>query len=236
MAPQNRADGDGQARRRVVLGATSYADAEGGLGIAVELARHAGAELHGLLVRDVVSLGAVRVFRVRAVSFSGEVAEEVTETALLRAYQADARHFSERLRGVARLARLQANFHAIEGRLWETVQEAAGPGGVAVFGYRRAMDDSGSVVLVLGEGHAVPGFVAVLAAGLKKRLLVLSDASPPAGVAGEVFHGPDDLLRRLGALSPAAVIIAADPAILPPVARLVEAARCPVVVAAAEEG
>ncbi len=238
MVPQNRAEngGGGRVRRRVVLGATCYADAEGGLGIAVELARHAGAELHGLLVREEASLSAVRVFRARAVSFTGEPSAEVTETALLNAYRADARRFAERLGGAARLARIAAEFRATEGRLWDAVQKAAGPGGVAVFGYRRALGDSGSVVLVLGQGRAAPGFAAPLATGLKKRLLVLSEASPPPGVEGERFKGPDELLRRLDALSPAAVIVAADPAALPPPTRLVEAARCPVVFAAADDG
>lgn len=237
MVPQSSAENTaGHARRRVVLGATCFADAEGGLHIAVELARHAGAELHGLLVREEASLSAVRVFRARAVSFTGEPAAEVTETALLRAYRADARRFAERLGGAARLARVAAEFQATEGRLWDAVQKAAGPGGVAVFGYRRAVGDSGSVVLVLGQGRAVPAFAAPLAAGMKKHLVILSEGAQPARAAGEVYHGPDELLQRLGALSPAAVIVAADPATLPPAARVVEAARCPVVFAAAKEG
>lgn len=237
MVPQNSAENTvGHARRRVVLGATCFADAEGGLHIAVELARHAGAELHGLLVREEASLSAVRVFRARTISFTGEPASEVTETALLRAYRADARCFAERLGGAARLARVAAEFQATEGRLWDAVQKAAGPGGLAVFGYRRAVGDSGSVVLVLGQGRDVPGFAASLAAGMKKHLVILSEGAQPARAAGEVYHGPDELLQRLGALSPAAVIVAADPATLPPAARVVEAARCPVVFAAAKEG
>jgi len=237
MVPQSSADNTaGHARRRVVLGATCFADAEGGLHIAVELARSAGAELRGLLVREEASLAAVRVFRARTISFTGEPAAEVTETALLRAYRADARRFAERLVGAARLARVAAEFQATEGRLWDAVQQAAGPGGVTVFGYRRAVGDSGAVVLVLGQGRAMPAFAAPLATGLKKHLVILSEGAQPARAAGEVYHGPDELLQRLGALSPAAVIVAADPATLPPAARVVEAARCPVVFADAKEG
>lgn len=227
-----------RTRQRVVLGATCYADAEGALGIAVELARFAGADLFGLLVRDEASLTALRMFRARAVSFSGESVTGITETALLQAYRADARRFAETLRGAARLARVTAGFRAAEGRLWDEVQEAAGPGGVAVFGYRRAVRDSGSVVLVQGRDRAEPGFAAPLAAAMNKRLVVLAqsgpDATPSAGAA--VFDGPEDLLRRLETLSPAAVIVAAGAGALPPPARLVEAARCPVVYAAAGAG
>jgi len=241
MARPPQAEGGAHGRVRVVLGATCYADAEGALGIAVELARHAGADLCGLLVAEEASLTAVRTFRARVVSFSGEPAAGITETAFLQAYRADARRFAERLSGAARAARLTAEFRATEGRLWDAVQQAAGPGGVAVFGFRRAVRDSGSVVLVLGRGRDAPGFAAPLAGALKKRLVVLSQAPPPvsgigpdAATASEVhlFEGAGDLLRRLETLSPAAVIVAADPAGLPPAARLVDAARCPVVFAA----
>ena len=125
MVPQHDPDGGGHVRHRVVLGATCYADAEGGLTVAIELARHAGAELHGLLVQDEASLSAVRVMRARVLSFSGEPAAEVSEQALLSAYRADARRFAERLRGAARMARLRAEFRAVEGRLWDVVQQAA---------------------------------------------------------------------------------------------------------------
>ncbi|MCB2093011.1 MAG: hypothetical protein KDE11_01260 [Rhodobacteraceae bacterium] len=236
MVPQHDPDGGGHVRHRVVLGATCYADAEGGLTVAIELARHAGAELHGLLVQDEASLSAVRVMRARVLSFSGEPAAEVSEQALLSAYRADARRFAERLRGAARMARLRAEFRAVEGRLWDVVQQAAGPGGVVVFGYRRAVGDSGAVVLVLGRGRTVPGFASALAADLGKHLVVLAEGAPPAAMAGDVYAGPDQLVRRLSALSPAAVIVAADPAGLPPPARLVEAARCPVVLVTADAG
>ncbi|WP_397543984.1 hypothetical protein [Roseovarius salis] len=221
---------------RVVLGATCYADAEGALSLAVALARQVEAELHGLLVRDEGILTAAGRPRARVVTYSGDQASAISRTEMLRAYEADARRFEERLTGLARTARVAARFNALEGRLSEVVLQSSGQGDVVILGFRRAMRDSGSVVLVLGKGHQPPAFAAPLAAGLGKRLVVLcaSDEDRPAALHSEFetrrFHDREELLRQLETLSPAAVIIAADPGTLPATGRVLDAARCPVVV------
>lgn len=241
------ANDDTTGRRvRVVLGATCYADAEGALTIAAELARQVGAELHGLLVQDEAILTAAGRPRALVVSYSGGQATGVTADAMLRAFQADARRFESELTGLAKTAAIAAEFRATGGRLAEVVLQSAGSGDVAIFGFRRAMRDSGSVVLILGGQGEPPEFAAPLAQGLRKRLIVLTGAPRRKEIAKyfarrpgpapelRVCDDPDALLRRLETLSPAAVIVAADRAELPAPARLVNAARCPVILATAQ--
>jgi len=236
----------------VVLGATCYADAEAALSIALALARQAGGGIEGVLVRDENVLMAASHHRVRIVSYSGTSATATTGEAMLLAYQSDARRFEERLSGLAREARIATGFRAIEGHLAEAVEEMVTAGDIAVLGVRRAFGDSGSVVVISDSDRALPAFAAPLAASLGKRLIVLSPAArkrqaaqasagedmprsgSPGGLPAEtlVYEGADALLRRLDALSPAAVIVAAGTSDLPALAQLVDAARCPVILGA----
>ena len=234
MADQmQKADRKG-SHLRVVLGATCYADAESTLILASELARQLRAELHGLLVRDEAIFSAAGHLKAYAVSYSGQPGAAVTADAMLRAFEADARRFEHQLLTIGRRAAIGTGFSASEGRLAEALQRSAERGDLAIFGFRREVRDSGSVVLILGAGRQPPAFAEPLAAGLGKRLVVLSEAGSGADSArpaaeSRQFLGPDELLRQLDALSPAAVIVAADSAALPAPTRLLDAARCPVV-------
>ena len=97
--------------------------------------------------------------------------------------------------------------------------------------------------MILAEGQAVPGFALRLARTVRKPLVALvacapqaqpgsaaASAGPPGDVAEtRLCAEPEVLLRQLEHMSPAAVIVAAPLAGLPPPARIQEAARCPLV-------
>lgn len=231
---------------RVVLGATCYVDAEGALSLAVALARSMKADLHGLLVQDEAILSAANRPRAQAVSYSGLGTTGITADAMQQAFEADARRFEQMITAAARAAAVSAAFRADAGGLAEALRQTARAGDLAVFGFRRATRDSGSLVLLLGERDDAPEFAAPLAKALGKRLVLLRYGQQNATVAHLASHGtgPEALfantaqtvLRHLERLSPAAVIMTAYHPDMPPISRIIDAARCPVIFAAPADG
>lgn len=241
---QRDADKAGQgAHHRVILGASCYSDAEAALALALELARQLGAELHGVFVRE-TSVLAAGYAHSRVVSYSGRRETGLTAGALARAFQADARRFEGLLARRAKAAALVSSFREAEGHLQEELRRSAEAGDIIISGFKPILRATGCVALILTEGQAVPGFALRLARTVRKPLVALVACAPeaqpgpaaaPAGPLGDVAETrrcaqPEVLLRQLEYMSPAAVIVAAPLAGLPPLARIQEAARCPLVI------
>ncbi|PWE31404.1 hypothetical protein DDZ14_12890 [Maritimibacter sp. 55A14] len=238
-------------RHRVILGATCYADAEAALHLAVELGRRLGAEIQGLLVSDETILSAAGHPKARVVSYSGTSVSQVTAEAMRSAFRADARLFERQLQRRAAAAALGVSFRAEPGRLASVLAGAAGAGDLVIFGYRRAIRDGDSVVLVAGgDGMTTDALrtAVQLRAILRKRLVVLTAATRQREVVAalaDLGEGPAelrvvssdaDLLRALDRMSPAAVVMASAPADLALVVQVVEAARSPVIVPFGDAG
>lgn len=227
---------------RVLLGATCYTDAEGTMQIAVLAAREIGAELHGLLVVDESILAAASAPRARSVGFSGARIAQISAEQMQAAFRADARRFREQLLRTARGASLGAGFRQERGRLAAVLEQGAGAGDLIVYGFRRAPRDSDCVILIASATDPAPRLTALaahLSEGLGKPLIVLVPAqtaevrpAPLAGLAGVdviAFDTPEALLARLERCRPAVVVASGPYAALPPVARLLDAARCPLI-------
>lgn len=226
---------------RVILGATCSVDAMGTLQIAVQIARRRGADLHGLLVADDAILAAASGPRARAVGFSGGQIAQITAERMLEAFRADARRFEQGLLRAAQAASVGAAFRQAQGRLATALDEGAGAGDLLVYGFARPQGRADCVVL-LSDGTAPAAdlldLAAQLAAHLDSPLVVLTpldrDAAldialtPHAPVVVTVADTPA-LLAQLERRRPAAVIAAAPRAALPPIGRLLDAARCPVI-------
>ncbi len=225
--------------RRVVLGATCYADADAALSFAVALARQVKAELHGILVRDKAILSAADRPRALAVSYSGHGTSSITAEAMQRAFVADAKRFETKLAATARASSLSAVFSATEGGLPDALHQTVLAGDLAILGFRRATRDSGSLVVLLDEGGEIPAFAAELASTLGKRLTLLRHMPGRAARHADLVYGagPETLiadnakamLRHLGRSSPAAIIMASHRAVVPTVFDVINAARCPVI-------
>lgn len=237
----------GDRRARVILGATCSVDAIGTLQIAVQIARRRGADLYGLLVTDEAILAAASGPRARAVGFFGGQIAPITAERMLDAFRADARRFEQGLLRAAQAASVHAAFRQAQGRLATALDEGAGAGDLLVYGFARPERGADCVVL-LSDGTAPAADLLELAAQLAaypdRPLVVLA---PPAGDAAlkaalaahapAVSHAPvlvpvadmSALLAQLERRRPAAVIAAAPRAALPPVGRLLDAARCPVI-------
>ncbi len=232
--------------RRVVLGATCYADADAALSVAVALARQMKAELHGLLVRDKAILSAASRPRALAVSYSGHGTTSITAETMQRAFAVDARRFESKLAATARASSLSAVFRATEGGLADALRQTVFAGDLAILGFRRATRDSGSLVLLLGEGDETPAFAADLANILGKRLILLRHMPGRSASYAHLAYGAgpetlsadntEDVLRHLERLSPVAVIMASHRAGHPPVSDVINAARCPVIFAMPVDG
>lgn len=231
----------GPHRARVILGATCSVDAMGSLRIAVQIARHRGAELHGLLVTDEAILAAASGPCARAVAFFGGQVAPITAEGMLAAFRADARRFQAGLLQAAQAASLQSAFGQARGRLVPALEQRAGPGDLLVYGFARPEGGADCVVLLL-DGTAPAADLVSLAAGLaadlRKPLVVLAPPRYRASLQSAlsphdpVIVGVADaraLLAQLERRRPAAVIAAAPRAALPPVGRLLDAARCPVI-------
>ena len=240
---RNDAENAGQGgRARVILGASCYPDAEAALALALDLARQLGAELHGVFVRETAVLAAGYAHS-RVVSYSGQRETGLTAGALARAFRADARRFEGLLARRAKAAALVSSFREAEGHLQEELRRSAAAGDILISGFKPILTAAGCIAVILAEGQAVPGFALRLARTVRKPLVALVACAPqaqpgsaaaPAGPPGDVAETrlcaePGVLLRQLEHMSPAAVIVAAPLAGLPPPARIQEAARCPLV-------
>lgn len=230
-------------RARVILGASCYPDAEAALALALELARQMGAELHGVFVRETAVLAAGYAHS-RVVTYSGQRESGLTAAALAKAFRADARRFEGLLARRAKAAALVSSFREAEGHVQEELRRSAEAGDIIISGFKPILRAAGCIAVILAEGQGVPGFALRLARKTRKPLVALIACTPgteqdsgagSAGPPGDVAETrlcalPGVLLRQLEHMSPAAVIVAAPLADLPPAARIQEAARCPLVI------
>lgn len=205
---------------RVILCATCYLDAEAAMNLATELAHQIGAELQGVMVRDRDSLAASGGRVSAVVSYSGVRATRVTMEDMLNAFRADARRFRDQFLRQAQDAMLSAAFQEAEGRLTEVVQSTARSGDLVVLGVKPLTQGGHDLVVVLEEGGTVPEFAKGLAHKLNKHLVAMSLSQ----------QEQSDPLDRLDRMSPAAVILADANSDLPSLTRIIDAARCPVIV------
>ncbi len=204
--------------RRVLIVAGCFADAGPAIGLGVELARHSRAALVGVLAREPALEAATGAPLLSARPW--QRAPSLTAEDLGRAWAADARAFSARLARVAVAASLHWEFRADSGMSAELACTIRQPGDVVVLGYRRLMNLRGPVVtLGLAPEAGAEGLATALARALGVRVLTLplDAADDPARIedlsASALLVGPE---------------IARHPDRLLP---LIEAARCPVLIA-----
>ncbi|MFW8635634.1 hypothetical protein [Cribrihabitans pelagius] len=243
MTQADTGGGGAAGRARVILGASCYPDAEAALALAMELARNLGAELQGVFVRETAVLAATYSYA-RVVTYSGRQEAGLNAAAMARALQADARRFEGLLARRTRAAALNSSFREAEGHLQDALSQTARAGDLLVLGYKPVLRAAGCLALILAEGQAVPDYAVRLARKAGKPLVVLvactGAAGAPQGAVPQTAGGsaietrrctpPGTLLRHLEHMSPAAVLIAAPLAGLPSIARIQDAARCPVVI------
>lgn len=204
--------------RRFVIVAGCYADAGPAIGLAAALARDLRGALFGVLAQEPATAAAegapVLTKRLRVTG------NALTREGLTLAYAADARAFSTRLAVVAEQARLSWDFRTDTGMIADLAWRLREPGDTVLVGYRRLLPTDGPVVaLCRADDTRTRDLAAALARALGRRVLTL-----PIESAGDP--------ERIEQLSATALIVAPEAARQATrLAALIEAARCPVLIA-----
>ncbi|TMM51191.1 hypothetical protein [Sulfitobacter sabulilitoris] len=233
---------------RILVGATSYADAASALHIARRLvqARNVAmggtGNLGGLLVQQNEVIAICGLPNRFVVSASGAVAMAPTLGQVRRLLAADARAFRERLAEIAGSPGAGWSFEQQIGDLVDRAVEAARTWDVLIFGYRRVHAVPGQVLVLRPDrpdGAAAMRLGATLAHDLRTDLVAIDVGGAPRGQA-EVGHQTtlrvrdfETALARITRTNVQAVVV--DLAHGPlrthdDLRQLIEAARCPVVV------
>ena len=236
MAPDKTARG-----ARVILGVTCFADADASLEIAVLLAKVIGLDIQGVLVTDEAAVVSANIPGAQVIDYGGGGVRNVTSKTMIEAYETDARMFRKRLTSAAEQASIKSDFQVAHGKLAQALLHWAEAGDLVVYGFRRPIHRGDAVILIMGDQTTDESLLPMarrLAVALGERLVVLLAGKqkngpqiqkPIDGLEIRYFDGAS-LIENLNRMSPSTVI--ADPELLSnvPIERLVDIARCPVIV------
>lgn len=234
---------------RVILGATSFADAEAAMGFAIALARRLNGELMGLLIEEETFLACSSGRGTQAVMASGGAATTLSPDAMRAAYRRDARAFRKRLEEVALGSALRWSFATRQGRAPLLLSQAAKAGDLVILGYRAPKFTAGHVVAVMGAVLDADTLAraAHLARESGRGLSVLARgdmceaviaAAVRLGTPARVIAADDQatLLHRLNRLHAAIVFLGDESVPSAALPAVIELARAPVVLPAGAAG
>ena len=237
--------GDKKAGARVILAASCYTDAQAALDLATLLARQMGRELVGLLVEEqAVHFHASMPFA-RTVATPGTTREEITAKKMQDAFARDAREFEARLRMLGEQENLSWSFRTMHGKLRIKGESEATAEDFLILGGHLSRSHKSAILVVFGP-HADPALVDLstqIASDTDHPIIALVAADettgaiqepnfPPALHTKTLAYGDNDALFRLvGRTGAAALIISAECRQRCDLERLIEAARCPVIIA-----
>ena len=215
-----------QLRRRVIIGATCFADADAAIGMAASLAKIVEGEVLGVLVEDDSILTYADLPFAKTVTFQQGVLQPVTRKTMDSAFQRDARVFERRLASAASQTAVKWSFERKRGQMMPLLQSTATAGDFIFLGYQQTGISRGEIVFIdfVGdEASHLLGLSKAIASemGLGLQTVNLSEhekLGPETGVL--------DYLRKT---SPAAVIIAFDNRHNLDLLDILETARCPVI-------
>ncbi|MEX5726798.1 hypothetical protein Ga0609869_000151 [Rhodovulum iodosum] len=216
--------------RRVILGTTSFADAEATLALAAGLAAASGAELQGLLIEDETLLAIGAAPGASLVDLAGRTVAPDSGARMRAAFERDAARFERVLRAAAGPAALAWSFSRRRGRVAALLTDSAAPGDLMVVPTGPVRARVREIVL-LGSAADDP-YLAAAARATAARLERPMRAILPPGAAPT----PDDptarptdpaaLLRLLDRLGPGSVLFAELTAPGVALAELLQRTRC----------
>ncbi|MFT4830216.1 MAG: hypothetical protein ACJAVR_000618 [Paracoccaceae bacterium] len=212
---------------RIVIGATSFADARACMGLAVALARRRAAMLVGILAEDLAWAEPLRSPAARLLSVAGDLVPAPSPDALRRLTRADAKNFEHALSRAARRALLRWRFETVAGPMLPRMRAIVATGDPVVLGCPRLHAGRGAVLLIAPHGGAAERLARDLAADLGADLTVIL-------VGAQAFATGAEALAAIGRRNISALV--ADPEGGPfrtdgDLALLLDQARCPVVLA-----
>lgn len=223
MAEQSR------SRKRILIGAGNFADARAALAIVERLTGIHISDIGGLFLEDRGMLEAAAPRDRRVVTSRGSILVVSSQQQLRRLWQSDAKAFRERLMHVASDRSMRWTFEQQAGDTVLSLCSAAQSWDWLVIGHSSVSAHRGRVVAIphdAGDGD-VTALAGLLSRSLHTGTLVIGGAAPEA-----------EILSQVSATHAAVVVI--DAARGPfrtaeQIRRLVNAARCPVLVLGAAQ-
>ncbi len=228
----------GQTRRRILVSAASFADADSALRLARLLGCGGELDLGGLLVTgDTLAVRAGMPGQ-RVVTPGGAMVPAPTEQQLRSLIRSESRAFRERLLNVAEALSAVWKFETRHGDLTRIAYEAAGSWDVLLLGYSARYRCRGSVILMIppsGASHQTEALAAALASALGTGLsaVALEHGAVGASAGCRAFASREALLAHIARQNAAAVVSEFSSGHLGSFRQLQELldhARCPVVV------
>ncbi len=227
-----------QRRKRILVSAVSFADADSALRLASLLEFEGGLDLGGLLVtEDTLALRAAMPGQ-RLVTPGGAMVSAPTEQQLRSMIRSEARAFRERLLSVAEALSAVGKFESRRGDLTRIVLEVAEGWDVLLLGYSARHRCRGNVILIVppsGLSKQSEALAAALARSLGTGLATVALAGGPAAkMPGDcqVFASRDALLAHIARQNAAAVLSELSTGLSESFRQLqdlLEHARCPVI-------
>ncbi|MBN2905101.1 MAG: hypothetical protein JXJ18_00160 [Rhodobacteraceae bacterium] len=216
---------------RVILGATSFAEAEASLALATALAVDAGAELLGLMIDDAEVLALSSAHGAQIIAPGGQSVAPPPAADMRAALARDAARFQHGLQQAATRAALGWRFARLGGSLAGALADLAEPGDLLVVAAGPLRSPIRDIVLLSAPQTpaAAPLRRAadVAASHAARPLRVLAQPDTPPDTAPGLASGTDPaLLAVLGRLGPGSVLftqMAPDGAAL---VALLRATRC----------
>tara|TARA_R110002074_G_scaffold103372_2_gene223116 strand:+ start:2790 stop:3587 length:798 start_codon:yes stop_codon:yes gene_type:complete len=234
--------GRAASKMRILVGASSFADAATALHIAGRVAQDTVTSLGGLLVDDEDTRVACAIPNQRIISASGAVLMTPSQAQIHTLMNAEARAFRQLLQKIADPPALEWSFDRQMGDLISTAMRAASGWDALIFGYRSSHPFIGKVVVFAPPVKDAGGLLSLsqrLAQQLRTDLVAFNvgaAAPPPSGHDRPfdlAFETPEQAIAALDKINAQVVLIdlSRSPIRSPEQLRnLVRASRCPVVV------
>ncbi|MGC9368026.1 MAG: hypothetical protein ACP5DX_00670 [Paracoccaceae bacterium] len=218
---------------RVILSATSFAEARDAMALAAEIAAQLKGDLQGLLIEQDAVLALSGLPSARLIGPHGRALSAGNAAAMEAAFRGDARRFQEALARAAEEAALRWSFRHQRGRLGAVLGELMEGGTLLVASGAPRHAPVREVVLVLRD-DTVPALAELAAAqaartGHPLRLLLAPGVEPGPGLAPAVIERFEDersLHERISRLDPRSLLFAETGGEGGTLAEIAQEARC----------
>ena len=226
---------EANTRTRIMIGASSFADASAALRLIERVITEVRLNLGGLLVEEAVWETVCDLPNQRVISASGQFIVAPTRAQVSTLIDADARAFRSSLAKLAALVDAPWTFQRDVGDLIQTSLETAVASDILVFAHRHIHPVAGKIVL-LSSATAVTQNAAAMSQMLARQLqanhvaLIVGEHKAAHPDQSEHFETLEDALSRLARINAQAVFLdfAHGPIQTPEQLRhLLDVARCP---------
>jgi len=218
---------------RVILSATSFAEARDALALAAEIAAQLKGDLQGLLIEQDAVLALSGLPSARLIGPHGRALSAIDAAAMEAAFRGDARRFEAALARAAEEAALRWSFRHQRGRIGAILGEMMEGGTLLVASGAPRHAPVRDVVLVLraDTDPFLAGLAAAQAArtGHPLRLLLAPGAEPDPALAPAVverFGDERSLHDRIASLNPRNLLFAETGGQAGSLAEIAQEARC----------